>query len=121
LVGCLDVWKGRVELALPLRVGGEGDAGSSGTLGLESEHVRRDVEDSRLRGGLLANPRFSAEPCEGETGPSAAHVFLNEVDARRGNEDADSRVELDLVRCSSSPPSRTISSIPRYRPIPCAR
>ena len=96
LIGRLREGKGLLELTLPGRVDGKGDARTALPRGLETDHVGGHVGHRPLHGVLLLRPQRAADL--GELGGElpAADVFLHQLDARGG--DVDPRIfgELDL-------------------------
>ncbi|MEY4103892.1 MAG: hypothetical protein RL461_1094, partial [Planctomycetota bacterium] len=70
----------RLELALPVGVGREGDAGRRVAHGLHAEHLGGEVAHRVLRIGDLALPALAADGRERRLACSRTHVLLHERD-----------------------------------------
>ena len=96
LVGRFAIGKRRVELALPLAVGVEGDARPGPPQGLHFEHFDGQVDDGPFGLLLLPQPRFAADLGQRRPRLRAADVLLHQVDLDRRHENLRAAVELDL-------------------------
>ncbi len=75
---------------------GERDAGTGLAGGLDVEHLRGQVDDRGLGGGLLADPGLAADAGQGRTTLGSAHILLDQPDPHGRDVDLGAAVEFDL-------------------------